>query len=94
MKAFSEQTKQYFDSSLLDKFVQGTDEYKLESEEEKRNELEKGAWNRLVAMGFLINSDKDKYGRLVRDLRKDFANEDDNFSENINNDERENELLI
>ena len=28
MKAFSEQTKKYFDSSLLDKFVQGTDEKK------------------------------------------------------------------
>ena len=52
MKAFSEQTKKYFESSLLDKFVQGTDEWKLESEEEKRNKLDKGAWNRLVAIGF------------------------------------------
>ena len=52
MKAFSEQTKKYFESDLLDKFVQGTDEYKLESDAEKRIELERGAWNRLVAMGF------------------------------------------
>ena len=36
MKAFSEQTKKYFESDLLDKFVQGTDEWKSESEDEKR----------------------------------------------------------
>ena len=51
MKAFSEQTKKYFESDLLDKFVQGTDEYKLESDAQKRIELGEGAWNRLVAMG-------------------------------------------
>ena len=43
MKAFSEQTKKYFDSDLLDKFVKGTDEWKSESMEDQRNELEKGA---------------------------------------------------
>ena len=46
---------------------------------DKRDDLERGAWNRLVAMGFLVNSDKEKYGRLLKDLRKDFANEYDNF---------------
>ena len=50
MKAFSEQTKKYFDTDLLYKFVKGTDKWKPESLEEKRNDLELGAWNRLVAM--------------------------------------------
>ena len=30
-------------------------------------------------MGFLINADKDKYGRLVKNFRNDYANQQDNF---------------
>ena len=53
MKAFSEQTKKYFATDLLDKFVRGTNEWDLAVlDVDKRNDLEKGAWNRLVAMGF------------------------------------------
>ena len=44
MKAFSEQTKKYFDTGLLDKFVRGTDEWELAVLDiDKRNDLQLGA---------------------------------------------------
>ena len=84
MKTFSEQTKKNFETNLLDDFVRVTDKWKSAVlDVDKRDELERGVWNSLVVIGVLVNSDKDKYGRLLRDLRKDFANEDDNFPKTL-----------
>ena len=36
--------------------------------------MKQGGWKRLVAFGFLYNSDRDKYGKLLKDYKSDYAN--------------------
>ena len=52
MKAFSEQAKKYFDDDLLNKFVEGTDQWKNTDSNLEQDALKKGAWKRFIAMGF------------------------------------------
>ena len=80
MKAFSEQTKKYFGDDVLNKFVQGTDEYQeLGESSDEKVKLEKGAWTRFIGMGLLMNADKEKYGRLLKSFKRDYANLQDIF---------------
>ena len=80
MKAFSEQSKKYFSEDMLNKFVQGTDEYQeLGESSNEKVKMEKGAWIRFITMGVLMNADKDKYGSLVKNFSNDYANQQDDF---------------
>mgnify|MGYP003320018837 FL=1 len=57
MKAFGSQVYKYFDESFLDKFVMNLDEYKNAKDEVAEGVLKEGAWQRLLAYGFLHNAD-------------------------------------
>ena len=83
MKAFGSQFSKYFDTNFLDKFVSNLDEYKNTKDVDERDALKKGAWQRLLAYGFLHNADHDKYGRLLNGFKKDYANSTDNFPKTI-----------
>ena len=41
--------------------------------------MKKGAWNQMIALGFLYNSDRERYGKLLKDYQTDFADNTDNF---------------
>ena len=74
MKAFSVQVKKYLPDEVLHQFVEGLDMYQKEmSYPDKQKEMKKGAWNRLIALGFLYNSDRERYGKLLKDYQTDFA---------------------
>ena len=45
--------------------------------------MKQGGWKRLVAFGFLYNSDREKYGRLLKDYKSDYANNLDHFPEDL-----------
>ena len=79
MKAFSAQVKKYLPDDALSKFIEGLDAYKSEADSVVKSEMKKGAWKRLVAFGFLYNSDREKYGKLLKDYKTDYANKSDNF---------------
>ena len=83
MKAFGSQVRKYFNDDFLDQFVSNLDEYKNTKILTEQDALKKGAWQRLLAYGFLHNSDHDKYGRLLRGFKQDYANSTDNFPKNI-----------
>ena len=83
MKAFGSQVSKYFKEDFLDKFVSNLDEFKNTNDLTEQNTLKKGAWQRLLAYGFLHNSDHDKYGRLLRGFKQDYANSTDNFPKTI-----------
>ena len=70
MKAFGSQVSKYFNEDFLDKFVSNLDEFKNTNSIIEQSKLKKGAWQRLLAYGFLHNSDHDKYGRLLRGFNK------------------------
>ena len=59
MKAFGSQVNKYFNEDFLDKFVSNLDEFKNTSSIIEQNKLKKGAWQRLLAYGFLHNSNHD-----------------------------------
>ena len=67
MKAFSVQVKKYLPDDALHKFVEGLDVYKSETKSTIQDEMKKGAWNQLIALGFLYNSDCERYGKLLKD---------------------------
>ena len=79
MKAFGAQVHKYFDNSFLDKFVINLEEYKNTNDEVGTTSIKEGAWQRLLAYGFLQNSDREKYGRLLKGYKSDYANNSDNF---------------
>ena len=45
--------------------------------------MKDGAWDRFVSYGFLCNADKERYGKLIKSFRDDFANGYDNFPKKI-----------
>ena len=45
--------------------------------------MKKGAWNQLIALGFLYNSDCKRYGKLLKDYQTDFADKADNFRRDL-----------
>ena len=45
--------------------------------------MKQGGWKRLVAFGFLYNSDCEKYGRLLKDYKEAYANNLDHFPEDL-----------
>ena len=45
--------------------------------------MKQGGWKRLVAFGFLYNSDREKYGKLLKDYKTDYANNLDHFPEDL-----------
>ena len=79
MKAFGNQVHKYFDNSFLDKFVMNLEEYNNARDEVGRTGIKEGAWQRLLAYGFLHNADREKYGRLLKGYKSDYANNSDNY---------------
>ena len=85
MKAFSVQVKKYLPDDVLHKFVEGLDAYKSETKSTVQDEMKKGAWNQLIALGFLYNSDCERYGKLLKDYQTDFADKTNNFPKDLVN---------
>ena len=88
-KAFSQQARKYLQDNFLDEFVESLDSYKKLSMSNASDKtiadlMKKNAWNRLLAYGLLHNSDQERYGRLLKEYRNDYAkNQDDNFQQNM-----------
>ena len=59
MKAFSSQVKKYLPNDVLHQFVESLEVYKKASASEQLL-MKQGGWKRLVAFGFLYNSDCEK----------------------------------
>ena len=57
MKAFGSQVSKYFAVDFLDKFVTNLEAYQATSDSKVQDALKKGAWQRLLAYGFLHNAD-------------------------------------
>ena len=83
MKAFSVQVKKYLPDDALHKFVEGLDVYKSETDLAVKYEMKQGAWNQMIALGFLYNSDHERYGKLLKDYQTDFADKTNNFFQKI-----------
>ena len=66
MKAFSSQVKKYLPNDVLHQFVESLEVYKKANASEQLL-MKQGGWKRLVAFGFLYNSDREKYGKLLKD---------------------------
>ena len=45
--------------------------------------MRKGAWNQLISLGFLYNSDCERYRKLLKDYQTDFADNTDNFPKDL-----------
>ena len=73
MKAFSVQVKKYLPDDVLHQFMTGLDAYKSEKDSITQEKMKKRAWNQLIALGFLYNSDRERYGKLLKDYQTDFA---------------------
>ena len=61
MKAFSIQVKKYLPDEVLHQFMKGLDSYKNENDSTKQDKMKSGAWNQLISLGFLYNSDRERY---------------------------------
>ena len=61
MKAFSIQVKKYLPDDVLHQFMKGLDSYKNEKNSTMQDKMKSGAWNQLIALGFLYNSDRERY---------------------------------
>ena len=85
MKAFSVQVKKYLPDDVLHKFVEGLDVYKAESDAVVKYDMKTDAWNQLIALGFLYNSDCERYGKLLKDYQTDFADKKNNFPKDLVN---------
>ena len=76
MKAFSVQVQKYLPDDVSHQFMTGLDTYKNEKDS-ITEKMKKGAWNQLIALGFLCNSDHERYGKLSKDYQTDFADKAD-----------------
>ena len=63
--------------------MEGLDSYKNENDSTKQDKMKIGAWNQLIALGFLYNSDRERYGKLLKDYQTDFADKADNFPRDL-----------
>ena len=82
MKAFSVQVKKYLPDDVLHQFMKGLDSYKDEKDSITQK-MRKGAWNQLISLGFLYNSDSERYGKLLKDYQTDFADNTDSFPKDL-----------
>ena len=48
-----------------------------------QEKMKKGAWNQLRALGFVYNSDRERYGKLLKDYQTEFADKADNFPRDL-----------
>ena len=83
MKAFSIQVKKYLPDEVLHQFMKGLDSYKNVKDSTMQDKMKSGAWNQLIALGFLYNSDCERYGKLLKDYQTDFADNTDNFPKDL-----------
>ena len=83
MKAFSVQVKKYLPDDVLHQFMKGLDSYKDERDSITKEKMRKGAWNQLISLGFLLNSGRERYGKLLKDYQTDFADNTDNFPKDL-----------
>ena len=83
MKAFSVQVKNYLPDDVLHQFMTGLDSYKNEKDSITQEKMKKGARNQLIALGFLYNSARERYGKLLKDYQTDFADNTDNFPKDL-----------
>ena len=70
MKAFSVQVKKYLPDDVLHQFMKGLDSYKNEKDSTTQEKIKSGAWNQLIALGFLYNSDRERYGKLLKTTKQ------------------------
>jgi hypothetical protein len=75
--------KTYIGNGLLDAFVERSEEYIAEQDVDKKKELKKDAWNRLMAYLFLKGADSSKYGSLTRKFITDFSGGDDTYPKTL-----------
>ncbi|MGL5934004.1 MAG: hypothetical protein ACRCZI_00110, partial [Cetobacterium sp.] len=71
--------KTYIGASLLDAFVERTEEYKAEQDADAKKTMKKDAWNRLMAYLFLKGADSFKYGSLTKKYVTDFSGGEDTY---------------
>ena len=45
--------------------------------------MKSGAWNQLIALGILYNSDRERYGKLLKDYQTDFADNTEKFPKDL-----------
>ena len=65
--------------------MEGLDTFKKKNDSTNQDKMKKGAWNQLIALGFLYNSDRERYGKLLKDYQTDFADNMDNFPKDLVN---------
>lgn len=82
-KNLSSMVKRYMGTDQFKVFVQNTQEYKDETDATKKTELEKQGFERYMAMGFLMNADKDRYKTLLKSYKADFAKGNDYFPQSL-----------
>ena len=75
--------KTYIGSGLLDAFVERSEEYIAENDVDKKKELKKDAWNRLMAYLFLKGADSSKYGSLTKKFTTDFSGGVDTYPKTL-----------
>ena len=59
------------------------DSYKNEKDSTTQDKMKRSAWKQLIALGFLYNSDRERYGKLLKDYQTDFADNTDNFPKDL-----------
>jgi hypothetical protein len=75
--------KTYIGSGLLDAFVERTEEFQNETDAQKRLDMKKDAWNRMMAYLFLKGADNSKYGSLTRKYVTDFSGGEDTYPKTL-----------
>ena len=58
----------------MNSFVENTREYKNKTDEKEKEKLKSSAMEKMVAVLFLENADRKKYGNLIDDYLIQFAN--------------------
>ena len=69
--------------TFFTKFMTGLDPYKDKKHSIIQEKMKKGAWNQLIVLGFLYNSDRERYRKLLKDYQTDFADNTDNFLKDL-----------
>ena len=74
--------RKYLQNDVLHQFDESLEVYKKASASEQSH-MKQGGWKRLVAFGLLYNSDCEKYGKLLKDYKSDYANNLDHFPKDL-----------
>ena len=67
----------------LDSFVETLQEYQAETDPTKKEDMKKTAWEQKMAYKFLINSDYNKYGSRIRELRTQYSLTNDQYPKTV-----------